>query len=163
LALAAVELLASGQAALYGIVERVVFEPGRDRPERVQVWGAFALMEHVPDGFTGYVYQEPARGYLYFRLPEASAEKANAVNEWLDLASVAGTGEAIAFGYWDRRRGDTRMTVRTESDPPASPDPYYTDIGVSRLGSEGNHARIVTALRDLLRPRTPRAGSAGSS
>jgi hypothetical protein len=153
LSLVAVELLASGQAALYGIVERVIFEPSRESPERVQVWGAFAVMEHSPGGFTGYVFQQPARGYLYFRLSEVPGQSENAVREWADLASVAGTGQAVAFGYWDRNRGDVRMTIREASEEPARPEPYYTDIGVSRLGPDGNHAELVTTLRGLLEPK----------
>jgi hypothetical protein len=84
--LASPPLGASGQAGIYGIVERVVFEPDAQAPERVQVWGAFALIERLIqrmmsayDGpnattvggqfFTNYVFAQPKRGYMYFKLP----------------------------------------------------------------------------------------------
>jgi hypothetical protein len=162
--LVAVELFASGRTGIYGIVERVVFESDGSLPDRVQVWGAFALVERaeqVRDGltrptvvedqvFTNYVFEEPTRGYLYFTLPETESETQNARREWADLASVAGTGQAVAFGYADRYRGDARMRVRDGSESPANPDPYYTDVGVAKLRSEGNHAGIVSGLRQLL-------------
>jgi hypothetical protein len=88
---AAAILHASGQAGIYGVIERVVFEPNDQSPERVQIWGAFALIERMPldyngpnntrlDGqnFTNYQYQPPTRGYLYFKLPPASGDIANA-------------------------------------------------------------------------------------
>lgn len=36
---------ASGAIGIYGIVERVVFEPDERTPTRVQVWGAFAYAD----------------------------------------------------------------------------------------------------------------------
>lgn len=164
-ALLAVELFASGRTGIYGIVERVVFEPGAESPERVQVWGAFALIERTDtlsqalryrgatvagdQAFTNYVFGEPVRGYLYFELPEDPGEVGNARREWADLASVSGTGQVVAFGYADRRRGDVQMRLRETSEDPADPDPYYTDVGVARLTEAGNHAAIVSALRQL--------------
>jgi hypothetical protein len=70
---ASAHLLASGQAGIYGIVERVVFEPDARSPDRVQIWGAFALIERsgtVRPGhtevqgqvFTNYAYSKPASG-----------------------------------------------------------------------------------------------------
>ena len=54
----------AGRPVLYGVIDRVVVEPAAGPAERVQVWGAFALMETIGSGFTGYVYKRPARGYL---------------------------------------------------------------------------------------------------
>ena len=42
---AAPRLFASGPVGIYGIVERVVFEPSEQAPERIQVWGAFAIVD----------------------------------------------------------------------------------------------------------------------
>jgi hypothetical protein len=163
LAWAAIDLLASGQAGIYGIVERVGFEPNERSPERIQVWGAFALIERMPapvsgtsmttvDGqfFTNWVYRQPTRGYLYFKLPPAIADAVNARREWADLAAVAGTRQAIAFGNWDRTRGDAMMTVRSGASRPADPDVYYTDVGIAKLAATGSHAGIVADLRKLL-------------
>lgn len=159
--LASAHVLASGQAGIYGIVERVVFEPDARAPERVQIWGAFALIERsgtVRPGhtevqgqvFTNYVYSKPASGYLYFRLPDVTKEIENARREWSDLASVAGTQQAVAFGYWDRYRGDTLMRIRDKASKPENPDQYYTDVGVAKLAASGSHANIVSELRKLL-------------
>ena len=163
LGLAAIRLSASGQAGIYGIVERVVLEPNGKPPDRIQVWGAFALIERMLQPypgvtmtevqgqyFTNYIYQKPTRGYLYFRLPEAAADIENARREWEDLAAVAGTRQAIAFGYWDRFRGDKLMRIRDAVAKPEDPDIYYTDVGIAKLSPSGNHAGIVADLLKLL-------------
>src|SRR5688500_8246933 len=92
----AVNLGASGPLGIYGIVEKVVFEPNEQSPERIQVWGAFAYV----DGGVGssLTVSAPKRGYLYFRL--GSSADSLVKNEWADLKSVAGTGQAVGFGRW---------------------------------------------------------------
>jgi hypothetical protein len=102
--LGAAHLTASGPLGIYGIVEKVVFEPNEQSPERVQVWGAFAYV----DGGTGNVrgVSSAKRGYMYFKLPALAAgftaqSKVDIVKtEWADLKAVAGTGQAIGFGQW---------------------------------------------------------------
>ena len=142
---------ASGQAGVYGVIDKVVVEPASGPAERVQVWGAFALMETIGRGFTGYVYKQPQRGYMYFKLPAGTADIENARLEWKDLASVAGTMQAVAFGHWDRNRGDAFITVRNPAVAPANPDVYYTDMGITKLNSSGN--RTVEALLKLAAAR----------
>lgn len=102
----AVTLTASGPLGIYGIVEKVVFEPNETAPERLQVWGAFMYVEG--DGATtrGLEVSGAKRGYLYFKLKSAypgftteSQVKAT-LNEWADLKAVAGTGQAVGFGKW---------------------------------------------------------------
>jgi hypothetical protein len=56
---------ASGPLGIYGIVERVVFEPDARAPQRIQVWGAFAYSEVATPALSSV-----QRGYLYFRLPD---------------------------------------------------------------------------------------------
>ena len=41
----AAPLKASGPLGIYGIVEKVVFEPNEQAPERIQLWGAFAYVD----------------------------------------------------------------------------------------------------------------------
>src|SRR6266487_6345203 len=55
---------ASDPTGIYAFVDRVVFEPSAAAPERIQVWGGFALAktENRND------YHDAARGYLYFKL-----------------------------------------------------------------------------------------------
>ena|SRR5687768_7142820 len=142
---------ASGQAGVYGVIEKVVVEPATGPAERVQVWGAFALMETIGRGFTGFVHKQPQRGYLYFKLPAGTTDIENARREWKDLASVAGTMQAVAFGHWDRNRGDAIISVRNPEAAPANADVYYTDMGITKLNSSGN--RTVEALLKLAASR----------
>jgi hypothetical protein len=154
---------ASGRAGIYGVIERVVLEPNDGAPERAQIWGAFALIERTSSMygagtevqgqmFTNYLYERPARGYLYFTLPQTSADSAIAKREWADLVAVAGKREAVAFGMWDRFRGDDKlMRIRGANETPQNPDVYLSNVGVARLGSAGNHASIVAELLKLVR------------
>lgn len=116
---------ASGPVGVYGIVERVVFEPNEASPERVQVWGVFAYVDgcganrppvagppvecgvsaaRAANGASGISPAE--RGYLYFKLPTVASGLATeadvlaAKREWADIRSVAGTRQAIGFGRW---------------------------------------------------------------
>lgn len=182
--LAGGQLAASFPVAFYGIIERVVFEPDAASPERVQVWGVFAYADRVvPD--SGVSDSSPVeRGYLYFTLPDyargaaASSEvdpvrreRADLVRrEWADLASVAGTGQAVAFGRWaywgpfadlhpgrpgearfsSRLTGDGTLTVRPPSAPLVSPVMYHTNAGIVKLSDRGSHAEIVSRLRAKL-------------
>ena len=67
----AVSLHASGPLGIYGIVEKVVYEPNDKMPERVQVWGAFAYVETSVVG-QSLTVSVAKKGYLYFRLGGAS-------------------------------------------------------------------------------------------
>jgi hypothetical protein len=142
---------ASGQAGVYGVIDRAVLEPASGEPNRIQVWGAFALVEYMPKtGFTNYPYQQPTRGYLYFSLPASSADIQNARREWADLKSVAGTRQAVAFAYWDRFvRNDKMIRIRSVDTKPDDPDVYYTNAGVVRLGANGGHTTLVSQLLKL--------------
>ena len=42
---AAGDLIASGPVGIYAMVDKVVFEPNDTAPERIQIWGAFALVD----------------------------------------------------------------------------------------------------------------------
>jgi hypothetical protein len=173
----AVNLGASGPLGIYGIVEKVVFEPNEQSPERIQVWGAFAYV----DGGVGQSLATSAakRGYLYFRLmPDAGQTTQLIRNEWADLKSVAGTGQAVGFGRWgyiggfgslqpDAASGmppyileraidgranarQTDMRVRPASETPARPALYQTDSGVVKLSETGSHAAVVKQLKAAL-------------
>lgn len=168
------QLGASGPLGIYGIVEKIVFEPSEQAPERIQVWGAFAYVETSIAGQT-LTTSKAARGYLYFRLGGAADSIVR--NEWNDLKSVAGTGQAVGFGKWgyiggfgslstDTASGTppyilersganasrrTDLRVRPATEPPAAPALYQTDSGVVKLSASGSHAAIVQQLRDALR------------
>jgi hypothetical protein len=174
LAMTALPLRASGPLGIYGIIERVVFEPNETAPERVQVWGAFAYGEIGMSQGTS----PAAKGYLYFKLPTetAGSQEITAVkNEWRDLKSVAGTGQAVGFGTWgyigafsqltpetkssnppyilERRPSGgttTDMRVRPATETPSNPAAYQTNVGVVKLAENGSQADIVKKLRAAL-------------
>lgn len=171
---AGVALGASGPMGLYGIVEKVVFEPNDSAPERMRLSGVFAYVEG--QSTTGLQTSAVKRGYLYFRLPNVADTQLTAIKrEWADLKSVAGTGQAVAFGRWGYIGGfgalqpDTKPTrpsmiyenvsgggadadlrVRSESEAPASPVTYQPNVGVVRL-TEASHGAIIKQLKDALK------------
>jgi hypothetical protein len=83
---------ASDPTGIYAFVDRVVFEPSEAAPERLQVWGGFALAKS--DNRNDY--HDAQRGYLYFTLHPG--DEAIGKKEWADLKSVAGTRQIVAFG-----------------------------------------------------------------
>ncbi len=164
-------LTASGPLGVYGIVEKVVFEPSEAAPERIQVWGAFAYVEGP--GGQGLAVSPAKRGYMYFRMDPAKTDIIK--KEWADLKAVAGTGQAIGFGLWfyiggfgalqpdtrtnmppyilesGPRNPQTDLRVRPASETPASPAQYQTNAGIVKLTETGGHAAIVAQLKDALK------------
>ena len=171
---AGVVLSASGPMGLYGIIEKVVFEPNESAPQRIQLWGAFAYVEG--QSTTGLQTSAAKRGYLYFRLPDGAESQLTAVKrEWADLKAVAGTGQAVAFGRWGyiggfgalqpdvtptrpsmiyenvpRGGADADLRVRPESEKAAAAAAYQSNVGVVRL-TDASHATIIKQLKDALK------------
>jgi hypothetical protein len=172
-------LTASGPLGIYGIVERVVFEPDEKAPDRVQVWGAFAYVDLRSED---QAVSAPQRGYLYLTLPimlPASRSQVDVIRrEWADLKAVAGTGQAVGFGSWgysgrfsnlrpDATRAEpphifeaspkggtlTDLRVRPASEAPTAPAGYQTNTGIVRLAADGSHAAIVKQLKGALNQR----------
>jgi len=162
---------ASGPLGIYGIVEKVVFEPNEQTPERVQVWGAFAYVEDRSPSDVSPV----TRGYLYFRLPTYGASVETVRKEWADLRAVAGTRQAVGFGSWGYIGGFTQLRpnsrpsppavilervasggrttdlrVRPAAEPPTEPAAYQTNAGIVKLSAGGSHAAIVKQLAAAL-------------
>lgn len=137
---------ASDMVGVYGVVEKVVLEPNEKAPERVQVWGAFALAEG-----RGSTYGSPTRGYLYFTCP--SGQESICRNEWSDLKSVAGKSTAVGFGQRYKPTG----RIRKADEKPASPDPYPIDMGVIRLENAADRGpdaiKVVDGLKAALKSR----------
>ena len=170
---------ASGPLGIYAVIERVVFEPDRERPDRIQIWGAFVYADGTTAADLSGV-SKPVRGYLYFSLPtlpnrRLADETAIVRREWADLGAVAGTGEAVGFGRWgyigafegldpagrgraipyvlERGPGGGQasgLRVRSASERPAAPTPYETNAGIVKLAADGSHADIVRRLRASL-------------
>ena len=135
---------ASGPLGIYGIVEKVVFEPSEAAAERIQVWGAFALSGQP---FTGNTYGNVQKGYMYFKCPKGSETACLA--EWADLKRLAGKGEVIGFG---NRYSKTSTRVRPAEQKPSAPDDYQLNIGIVRMGHYGNvtYPDLEKALRGAI-------------
>ena len=83
---------ASDFVGAYALISKVTLEPSAAKPERIRIEGVFAMSK--PNDMNYYL--TPQRGMLYFSLPSARSEQALA--EWRDLLSVAGTGKVVSVG-----------------------------------------------------------------
>lgn len=137
---------ASDPVGIYAVVDRVVLEPNAEAPERIQVWGVFALADR-----TTRQYEPAARGYLYFALSEKKADAAR--KEWSDLQRLAGDGECVALGG----RYQPKPKVRRADEKPASPDPYPVGSGLTKMKGETEYPP-VRAVRTVPAPVGPREG-----
>jgi hypothetical protein len=167
---------ASGGVGVYGIIDKVVFEPGDRAPERAQVWGVFAYVDPRIEGAEGV--SPVKRGYLYFKLPADAKLAETARREWMDLRSVAATGQAVGFGLWGYVGGfrgldpggatngrgyilhadggqnvPADLRVRPETEKPAAPVVYQTNVGVVKLPPQGSRADLVRRLQEQARQR----------
>jgi hypothetical protein len=125
------------------VVEKIVLEPPDAVPQRIQIWGAFALAErNSPDE-----YGAPQRGYLYYSCPQGQESVCR--SEWADLKTVAGKSTGIGFGgrYKDAGR------VRKADEKAASPDPYPIQMGVVRMTGFRSSLPIIDRLKEALRNR----------
>lgn len=129
--LAAVVAQASDRIGVYGVIDKVVFEPNAENPERVQLWGAFAIATRNDRDF----YDPVARGYLYVKLAD-NAKLARA--EWRDLKALAGTQKIAAFSA----RFGQSLRLRTPSETPQSPDSYTLGVGVQVIRRDLDYAPI---------------------
>ena len=130
---------ASDPVGIYALIDKVVIEEGN--PQRVQVWGAFA----IADGNRGDGYRTAQRGYLYYTLKPGQEDVCK--KEWMDLKSVAGTGQGVGFGG----RYDSNGRVRNPDEKAAAPDTYPLgfSMGVVKMGSRHNQPQVFTELRRL--------------
>lgn len=128
--------LASDRVGVYAVIDKVVLEPNADAPERIQIFGVFALAERGDPNN----YQPPQRGYLYFTAPPG--KEAVARNEWADLKNLAGKHQVVAFGT----RWELRATVRKADDKPTSPDMYQLSSGVVKVRSDTSYSPIKSLL-----------------
>lgn len=113
---------ASDPVGIYAFVDKVVLEPSDSSPERIQVWGGFALA----DGY-GYKYAPAQRGYMYFTVKPGEEEICK--KEWNDLKSVAGTAQIVAFATRHKPKG----TVRKPDAKAEKPDVYPTGFGLTKM------------------------------
>ena len=129
--LCATQAHASDPMAVYARVDRVVLEPNTDSPQRIQVWGVFAMAK--PDDRNDYL--APVRGYLYLTL---AGDSRTVRAEWEDLKQVAGTGQIVAFGS----RYELKARLRQADERPASPDAYSVNFGLTKVRGRTDYAPI---------------------
>ena len=145
LALTAV-LHASDMVGIYGVVEKVVIEPNDNAPQRIQIWGAFAMAEG-----RGSTYGPVQRGYLYYTCP--SGQEAVCRKEWADLKSVAGKGTAVGLGMRYKPTG----RVRKADEQIASPDPYPIQMGVILVENAADRGsdtmKVIDGLKTAVKQR----------
>jgi len=142
-----------GNIGIYGIVDRVVFEPDGRSPERIQIWGLFVVPVPISSG----LYKAPQRGVLYFSIP--SDRKEIARKEWVELVRLAGSGQILGFTeYWVPNPSDpqgnphTSLVVHVHKNGTLGlPDAYPLGIGILRI--DGGHKpedyerQIITQLK----------------
>lgn len=141
-AAAAIHVGASVPVGVFAYIDKVVLEPADAEPQRVQIWGAFALW----DERTGLGFRAPERGYLYY---SCSREQIGICrNEWADLKSIAGSGQIIGFGS----RSLVAGRVRATSERASAPELYPIQFGVVQMGSSPRGA-MFDQLKALARAR----------
>jgi hypothetical protein len=132
-AIGLVSVHASSAVGIFARVDKVVFEPNPDSPDRIQVWGVFSIADPA-----NHTFQPAARGYLYFKV-DSNVETTR--NEWNDLKQVAGTGQIVAFGNFSGPR-----RLRKPDEKPDSPDPYTLDFGVQKVSGSTNNPPVRAIL-----------------
>jgi hypothetical protein len=159
LLLVQISLAKNGNIGIYGIVDKVVFEPDESSPERIQIRGLFV----VPIPISSGLYKAPQRGVLYFSIPPDRKEIAG--KEWVELKRLAGSGQILGFAaYWVPNPSDpqgnphTSLVVHVHKNGPLGlPDAYPLGIGVLRIDEghrPGDYERhIITELQES--PRQP--------
>ena len=175
LAIAAAPTVRKDPHGVYGIIDSVIFEPAHGTPERVQLWGAFALADVVglKDGKIDYIqiglFQPPKRGYMYYTVNRR--DEATSRTEWAELKAVAGTGQLTAWGAHiptanssvSTQKFDTAFAriirtyngrVRSADEPIAAPDTFpqrMRSTGVARRAPIMSAARLGFPLADAVR------------
>lgn len=137
---AAAVLDASDRIGVYALVDKVVFEPTADNPERIQIWGAFTIAKRSDRDN----YDPVQRGYLYFT---AASDKKLARAEWNDLRTLAGTRQIVGFSS----RFGQSAHVRAPGDTPRTPDTYVLGVGVHRIQPDRDYAPIKALTAHISR------------
>jgi hypothetical protein len=138
----AVAVNASFPLGVFAVVDKVVLEPANAEPQRIQIWGTFALWDET----SGHGFRPATRGFLYY---SCSKEQLGICrNEWTDLKSVAGTGQVIGFGSRSLAAG----RVRPASEQASAPQTYPIQFGVVRMGSSPR-GDVFDQLKALARAR----------
>jgi hypothetical protein len=139
-ALTTVALHASDLVGVYAVIDKVVLEPSDAAPQRIQIWGAFALS----DGKAGSNYGAAEKGYLYYSCP--AGQETVCRKEWEDLKTVAGKDTGVGFGERFKETG----RIRKAADKPASPDAYPIARGVVRLSAGHESLPVIARIKAVM-------------
>jgi hypothetical protein len=138
---------ASDMVGVYAVVEKVTLEPADTAPERIQIWGAFALADQK----SGSTYGPAERGYMYFTCPQGKESICR--KEWADLKSVAAKDTGVGFG----KRYETPGRIRKADEKASAPDPYPIQMGVVRVEKASDRGaetlQVIERLRQALKAR----------
>lgn len=137
LATFSIPALASDPIGVYALIDKVVLEPNGTSPQRIQIWGVFAVAKEP----RGDNYERAQRGYLYYSIDPAKPDVSR--TEWADLKAVAGKGQAIGFG--SRRLSNGR--IRKTNEKPESPDTYPVGWGLVKMLNDHLGPSIERDLR----------------
>jgi len=132
---------ASDWIGIYARIDKVVFEPNASAPERIQIWGAFALASKANRNN----YEPSQRGYLYYSLKPGKEEVCR--KEWNDLKANAGTDQIIGFGGRDIPTG----RVRKADDKASDPDVYPMGFGLVKMSDRSTNYPPIVELKSLPR------------
>lgn len=133
----------SDRTGIYARVDKVVLEPNATAPERIQIWGAFALASKEDRNS----YDAPQRGYLYYSCQPGQEEICR--KEWADLKAIAGTNQVIGFGG----RSAARSRVRQAKEKAADPDQYPVNFGLVKVSEMRSNYPPIPELKSLPRER----------
>lgn len=139
--LAAATISASDFVGIYAVVEKVVVEPSEAAPQRVQIWGAFALSEPK----NGSVYGPAQRGYVYYTCP--AGQEAVCKREWDDLKTVAGKNTGVGFGARFLNNG----RIRKADEKLSLPDVYPIERGIIRLSAGHESLSVIDRIKSALK------------
>jgi hypothetical protein len=139
----------SDYVGVYALIDKVVLEPNEAAPERVQLWGAFA----VASARDRNSYDSPQRGYYYYSIAPGKEEACR--REWADLKTTAGAGQVIGFGS----RGLNKGRFRKANEKLESPDPYPVDFGLTKMSRRPSAYSPIQELRSLPAPHSPAEGA----
>jgi len=138
---------------IHAVIDQVTFDQDGPSPNAIRISGVFM----VPVPMSSGAYQDPQRGFLYFRL--ASGDEQAVRKEWKQLRAVAGTGRVVGFTfYWVPNPGDPggnphhalEVSVHKNGEA-ASPEDYPLPFpdGIVQSGEKGGHfdERVVAEFQ----------------
>ena len=141
---AAPDAVPSDPAGIYARIDRAVFLPDAEKPDRVELQGAFA----IGVGGSGDYYCAPRWGRLVLTAPAGKLDEC--LVQWRDVASVAGTDRIVSFSSrWDQK------DIVVETDPRATPKAGVMGLGWEVRKLETSNWGPAQALRMLARPIGP--------